>query len=327
MVKLGIMSFAHMHAYSYAACINQLPNAELSAVWGYNERRAKAAGRRFGAKWYKDVNDFLAADLDGVLICAENTRHHALVELAASAGKWVLCEKPLAPDPAEARRIVKICERERVGLGTAFPCRHVPSIMAARDQIQAGDLGDIYMVTATNHGQFPGDWFAEPEWSGGGAVMDHTVHVADVLRWILEREFTSVYCEGGNQFHQGDIEVDDLGSLHLEMEGGIQVQHVASWSRCATFPTWGDVTLEFVGSKGVLNVDAFNQKITVYSDARGHVEWANYGDNADLGLVQEFVDSILEERDPVANGIDGVRASEVTAAAEKSMRSHRVVKV
>jgi predicted dehydrogenase len=327
MVKLGIMSFAHMHAYSYAACINAMPEVKLAAVWGYNLKRASAAAKQFNTRFVKDVNDFLALELDGVIICAENTRHHALVELAASAGKWILCEKPLSPDPAEAKRIVKICERERVGLGTAFPCRFTPSLIAARDQIRAGDFGDIYAVTCTNHGQFPGGWFAEPEWSGGGAVMDHTVHVADLLRWMLDREFTSVYCEGDNLLHRGLIAVDDLGSVHMEMEGGVQVQHLASWSRCESFPTWGDVTMEFIGSKGVLNVDAFNQKLTVYSDAAGKAEWAPYGDNPDYGLVQEFVQSIIELRDPSPNGIDGLRASEVAAAAEKSMRAHRAVKV
>ena len=199
--------------------------------------------------------------------------------------------------------------------------------MAARDQLQNGDFGDIYAVTCTNHGKFPGGWFANAELSGGGAVMDHTVHVADALRWMLGREFTSVYCEADNVLHEFEMGVDDLGSLHMEMEGGIHVQHVASWSRCKTFPTWGDVTMEFIGSKGVLRVDAFNQKVTVYDDDAGTTEWAAYGDNPDVGLVQDFIDAIHERRAPAASGIDGLRATEVTAAAEKSMRTHRVVKV
>jgi predicted dehydrogenase len=85
--------------------------------------------------------------------------------------------------------------------------------------------------------------------------------------------------------------------------------------------------MEFIGSKGVLRVDAFNQKVTVYDDDAGTTEWAAYGDNPDVGLVQDFIDAIHERRAPAASGIDGLRATEVTAAAEKSMRTHRVVKV
>jgi predicted dehydrogenase len=321
------MSFAHMHAYSYAACLNALPNAEITAVFGSGSTRTAAAAKQFGTRFEKDVNAFLDLDLDGVIICAENVRHRALVELAASAGKWILCEKPLAPVVSEAKLMVDTCRKAGVGLGTAFPCRFAPPLMSAREQLQNGDFGDIYAVTCTNHGKFPGGWFANAELSGGGAVMDHTVHVADALRWMLGREFTSVYCEADNVLHEFEMGVDDLGSLHMEMEGGIHVQHVASWSRCKTFPTWGDVTMEFIGSKGVLRVDAFNQKVTVYDDDAGTTEWAAYGDNPDVGLVQDFIDAIHERRAPAASGIDGLRATEVTAAAEKSMRTHRVVKV
>jgi UDP-N-acetylglucosamine 3-dehydrogenase len=327
MAKIGIMSFAHMHAYSYAECINALPDAELTAVWGYTAGRTGTAAKQFGTRFIKDVNAFLDSDIEGVIICSENVRHRELVELAAAAGKWILCEKPLAPAVADAKAMVDLCERAKVGLGTAFPCRFAPALMAAREQLQNGDYGDIYAVTCTNHGKFPGGWFADPEWSGGGAVMDHTVHVADALRWMLGREFTNVYCEADNLLHEFDINVDDLGSLHMEMEGGIQVQHIASWSRSKTFPTWGDVTMEFIGSKGVLRVDAFNQKVTVYNDQARAVAWASYGDNPDLGLVRDFVDAIHEKRTPAASGLDGLRATEVTEAATKSMHAHRVVKV
>ncbi len=327
MVKIGIMSFAHMHAYSYAACLKQLPNTTLGAVWGENPRRAKAAAKQFDTQYIRDINDFLEADIDGVIICSENVKHRAMVDVAASAGKWVLCEKPLAPKPAEARRMIRICNRAKVGLGTAFPCRYSPALIEARKQIQGGEFGDILAASCTNHGQFPGGWFADESLAGGGATMDHTVHVVDLLRWMLGREFTSVYCELGNQLHPEEISTDDLGSLHLEMEGGIQVSHLASWSRPKSFPTWGDVTIEFIGTQGVLNVDAFNQKVDVYSDAAMKTEWAYWGSNIDLGLVADFAKSIEEEREPSITGEDGLRAVEVTAAAYKSARTGKRVEI
>lgn len=327
MVKLGIMSFAHMHAYSYAACINALPNVELSAVWSHNTSRAKKAAKQFNTEFVKDVNDFIDHDLDGVIICSENVRHKALVDIAASAGKWILCEKPLSPTVGECEEMIAMCDRAGVGLGTAFPCRHVTSIIDARTRIQAGEIGDVLAVTCTNHGQFPGGWFADDSWAGGGATMDHTVHIADVLRWILGREFVNVYCELGNQLHPGAIDTDDLGSLHLEMQGGIRVSHIASWSRPENFPTWGDVTMEFIGTGGVMNVNAFNQKLDVYSVAQKKTEWAFWGDDADYGLVQDFADAIVNQRPPLATGVDGLRATEVTVAAYQSAQRKHVVAV
>lgn len=320
MAKIGILSFAHMHAYSYAACLNELPETELMGVWDDNPTRGRKAAGQFGTRFFSKLEKLLASDMDGVIICSENNHHRVLVEQAAAAGKWILCEKPLAPKVADCHAMIRACEKAGVGLGTAFPCRFVPALMEARKQIQAGEFGEIRAASCTNHGQFPGGWFADPKLAGGGATMDHTVHVADVLRWILGKEFTRVYCELGNQLHKGEIKTDDLGSLHLDMEGGVQVSHLASWSRAKSFPTWGDVTIEFIGSKGVLYVDAFNQKLDVYADSAKKAEWAFWGSNPDLGLVRDFAASIHEQRDPCATGHDGLAATQVTIAAYASAK-------
>ena len=192
---------------------------------------------------------------------------------------------------------------------------------------QAGEFGEILAVNCTNHGQNPGGWFVDEAVSGGGATMDHTVHVVDLLRWMLGREFTKVYCECGNQLHQGELQTDDLGSLQLTMDGGVQVSHIASWSRPKSYPVWGDVTMEFIGTAGVLYVDAFRQKVDVYDDRAMRVQWAGWGDNSDLGLVQDFVASIEERRSPAITGEDGLRAVEVTVAAYRSVHTGRQVKV
>jgi len=327
MTRIAILSFAHMHAYSYAACVNELPDTTLSAVWDADAKRGKAAAKQFSTTYQPNLQKLLASNIEGVIICAENIQHRELVEQAAAAGKWILCEKPLATTIADARAMVKACAKAKVGLGTAFPCRFVPSLMAARDQIVAGELGEILAASCTNHGQAPGGWFADPKQSGGGAVMDHTVHVADVLRWMLGREFTKVYCEGGNLLHKKTLKTDDLGSLHLEMEGGIQISHIASWSRPKSFPTWGDVTMEIIGTKGVMNLDAFNQKLNVYDDATMRTEWAFWGDSPDLGLVRDFVDAVRERRAPSVTGEDGLRAVEVTVAAYRSMKQKKMVAI
>jgi len=327
MAKIAILSFAHMHAFSYAACLNEHPGATLSGIWDDDAKRGKAAAKQFSTKFVPDLAKLLGGDTEGVIICAENIHHRKLVEAAAAAGKWILCEKPLATTVADAKAMIAACKKAKVGLGTAFPCRYVPALLEARKQIQAGDFGEILAASCTNHGQMPPGWFVDPKLAGGGATMDHTVHVADVLRWILGKEFTQVYCESGNQLHKKQIKTDDLGSLHLEMQGGVQVSHIASWSRPKSFPTWGDVTIEFIGTGGVLNIDGFNQKLNVYDDKAMRTEWAYWGDNPDLGLVADFVDAVDQRRAPSITGEDGLRAVEVTVAAYKSVQSGKRVAV
>lgn len=327
MANIGIMSFAHMHAHGYARALNEIPQAQFTAVWDDNTARGRAAAREYQTKFIGDLDAFLDSGLDAVIITSENVKHRAMVERAAEAGLWILCEKPLATSAEDAKAMVRACNKAGVGLGTAFPCRYAPALIEARKQIRSGAFGAILAASCTNHGQSPGGWFADDALSGGGATMDHTVHVADLLRWMLDKEFTQVYCELGNQLHQGQINTDDLGSLHLEMEGGVQVSHLASWSRPKSFPAWGDVTIEFIGENGVLNVDAFNQKLTLYDDAAMRAEWAYWGGNADLGLVRDFIAAVTERREPTVTGVDGLRATEVTAAAYKSARSKKAVKI
>ena len=322
MAKIGVMSFAHMHAFSYAACLNELTEASLAAVWDDNPKRGRDAAKQFGTTFIGDLDKFLRLDIEGVIITSENVKHRGMVERAAKAGKWILCEKPLAPGIEDAKAMVACCKKAKVGLGTAFPCRYSPPLIAVKNALASGEYGEIYAAACTNNGQFPGGWFAREALSGGGATMDHTVHVKRLPR----KKFTKVYCENGNLLRHG-IDTDDLGSLHMEMEGGLQISHIASWNRAKSFPTWGDVTLEIVAEKGVIRVDAFNQKISVYNDDALRAEWAYWGGNPDLGLVKDFVNAVDERREPSVTGVDGLRAVEVTVAAYKSAKSQRMVRV
>lgn len=317
MTKLGIVSFAHMHAHNYAACIRVSEDAELCGVWDADARRGRSAARTYHTKYYSDLESLYASGLDGVIICSENVRHREQVLHAAEAGLWVLCEKPLATTIDDAKEMVEVCDRAGVGLGVAFPCRFSAPIAEAKRAIESGEIGDVISATCTNNGKYPGGWFADPALSGGGAVMDHTVHVADALRWMLGQEFLSVYCTAANRFHP-EIEVDDVGSLQLEMDGGAIVSHVASWNRPEGFPTWGDVTMELVGTLGSIRVNVFNQKAVRYPNANGAGEWIGWGANANAALTADFVDSIREGRSPFATAEDGLRAVEVTVAAQRS---------
>ena len=327
MVKLGILSFAHLHAYSYAHCVNLIPEAELSAIWDDDKERGKDASQKYQTNFVEDLDEFLSLPLDGVIITSENVNHKPMAIKSAEAGKWILCEKPLATTIEDAMCMINTCKKVGVGLGVAFPCRFLTPILKAKEYIRSGKLGTILSISCTNNGSYPGGWFGDVKLSGGGAVMDHTVHVADLLRWMLDKEFDSVYCELGNQMHKGILETDDMGCLQLEMEGGIQVSHIASWNRPKSFPTWGDVTMEFIGTKGVLYLDAFNQKLNIYSDFAMKTEWGFWGDNPDLGLIQDFVKSIQEKRDPMSKGIDGLRSVEVTVFAYESYKAGKKVKI
>lgn len=325
-LKIGMLSFAHVHAPAYARLLNAMPDVEFAGIADGDRSRGEAAARAYGCDFYADHDALLRAPgLAGVIVCAPNVQHRELVVAAAGAGRHVLCEKPLATTREDGEAMVAACAAADVQLMTAFPMRFSPPVLALRDMVRDGAIGDIVAARTTNHGVLPPGWFTDPLLAGGGAVMDHTVHVADLLRWILDREFTSVYAEIDTLLHPG-LPVDDAAILLLEMEGGLFASLDPSWSRPASFPTWGDVTLDLIGTRGVLSLDAFAQKLHLYGAPSGP-RWESYAGSGDAGMLQAFVDAVRHGRPVPVTGVDGLRATEVALAAYASARHGEVVQL
>jgi UDP-N-acetylglucosamine 3-dehydrogenase len=326
-LKIGILSFAHGHAQSYASEIVARPGATLAGVWDADAERGRAMAERYATTFYPTEAELLALGLDGVVVASENIHHRRLTELAADSGvKAVVSEKPLATTLEDASAMIDYCAARGVKLATAFPCRHSPAFQRLRAQVEAGALGDILAVRGTNRGTMPGGWFIDPPLSGGGAVIDHTVHVADLLWLLLGKEATEVHAEIGNSFyHEG---YDDTGFLTIGYEGGVFATLDTSWSRPKTFPTWGDVTLQVVGTGGVMDLDMFGQQLEHYEDATGRVTWPGWGSSLDGALVDGFLKLCAGEDAPdIATGEDGLRALAIALAAYRAAEAKQVVTV
>lgn len=315
-MKIGIISFAHPHAYSYASCLRQIEDVHIVAIADDAQERGRTAAERYGAKYYHDFRDMLREDIDAVIVCNENVKHKEAVIAAAQAGKHILCEKPIATTIDDAWEMIQVCKENRVKLQIAFPVRFNPPIQRVKQMIDSGTLGRIVAIRGTNRGQNPGGWFIDRNLSGGGAVLDHTVHVIDLMRWFMNSEVKEVFAEVDTRF--SDVDIDDCGLLLLEFENGVIASHDPSWSRCKTFPTWGDVTLEIVGTEGVINVDAFSQHLLVYNDEEHRVRQEFWGNDMNMGLIQDFISCIRENREPSITGEDGLRAMQVALAAYES---------
>lgn len=314
-MKLGIISVAHMHAYSYAQAIRQMEGVELAGVADEDEVRGKAAADKWGVPFFHNYRDLLATDIDAVIVTSENAKHHEHTAAAAQAKKHVLCEKPLATTVEAAQEMIDCCREQGVILQTAFPVRFHPAVVRAKQLVDQGKLGRIMAIRGTNRGKNPGGWFVDPALSGGGAVIDHTVHVVDLMRWFMGAEVREVYAEVDSLLTES--KVDDCGILTMEFENGVFATLDCSWSRNKTFPSWGDVTLEIIGTEGTLSLDVFAQKLDVYNNDKGlfHTNW---GDDMDSELVGDFVASVRERKAPSVTGEDGMRAVEVARAAYQS---------
>jgi UDP-N-acetylglucosamine 3-dehydrogenase len=322
-MKVGIISFAHPHAYGYADSLRKIDGVQIVGIADDDQKRGENAAAKYNTKFFKGHEELLQQDLDAVIITSENSKHREHVVAAAKAGKHILCEKPLATKVEDAKEMIEVCKQNKVILQTAFPVRFNSAVVRAKKIIENGELGQIFAIKGTNRGTNPGGWFIDQAKSGGGAVIDHTVHVVDLMRWFLGAEVKEVYAEIDNTISSGSI--DDCGILNIEFENDVFSTLDCSWSRNETYPTWGDVTLEIIGSEGNLKVDAFAQKLDVY--APDGVNWNYWGDNMDLELVNDFLTSVSNGKEPSISGFDGLKALEVALAAYESSEKRQSIKL
>ncbi len=330
MIRLGLMSFAHVHAEAYVENIRRILDARLVGAADDDRARGEHSATKLGVQAFPTYEDLLAQHLDGVIVCSENTRHRALVEMAAGAGVSVFCEKPLATTLPDARAMIEACARAGVTLMVAFPMRFSAPVLQARQAVDEGRVGKIACCIGINQGQNPRRdraWFVNKQLAGGGAIMDHTVHLVDLLRWYLRTEVAEVYAQTTELLPGGNGEVETGGLILLTLANGLFASIDCSWSRPASYPTWGGLALELIGERGVLRVDAFRQNLVIYPERSPAIQWQAWGSDANQAMMAEFVSAIREHRDPAVTGSDGYRALEVIAAAYESARTGQLVRL
>lgn len=322
-IKVGVISFEHMHALSYTNALKSIPDVELVGIADSDNFRGTEMATRFNTRYFEDYRELLKTDINGVIVCTCNKLHAPITIDAAKAKKHIMVEKPFSVSYEEAEAMLNACRENEVKVMTAFPLRFNQAIIDAKKAVDCGEIGKILCITGINHGKIPSGWFLDKNLAGGGAVMDHTVHVADLMRMFTGSEVKTVYAESGALIHNKGI--DDCGLLNVEFENGVFGTIDTSWAHHKHYTIWPEVYMEIVGTEGVLVVDAFKQTERVYTE--NGVNDDVWGSDGDLGLVREFVEVLRTGKEPQVTGVDGARAMEIALTAYKSSASHKVEKV
>jgi 1,5-anhydro-D-fructose reductase (1,5-anhydro-D-mannitol-forming) len=296
-----------------------------SSVMSSSRDRAAAFARENGIPNSTNSMDELLENSDAVYISTTNELHDVQAVRCASAGKHVLCEKPLALTLDKARAMVAACSKAGVVLGTNHHLRNAGTHRAMRDAVAAGRIGRPLFVRVFHAVFLPAHlqgWRLNRPDAGAGAVMDITVHDADTLRYVLGQDPVEVVALTQRAgMSQGSIEDGAMGTIRFQ--SGLLAQFHDSFTTA-----YAKTGFEVHGTEGsLIGVDCMTQKPigdVLLRTAGGEVQLPIDRTSLYERSVGQFVAAVAGEGNPAATGEDGLWSLATALAVLESAKSSRV---
>jgi predicted dehydrogenase len=198
-IKVGLigaqfMGRAHSNAYLKVASAFDLPVCPVRrAVCDINPAALDALAARYDWQTQESSWEKLVArdDIDLVDICTANNLHLPIAMAAAKAGKHVLCEKPIARNSDEARRMLDAARTAGIQHMVGFNYRRLPAVALAKRLIEQGKIGQVFHFNAVYYQDwlvdpnFPYVWRHDAKVAGSGAHGDMNAHLVDLARFLV----------------------------------------------------------------------------------------------------------------------------------------------
>ena len=335
------------HLPAYRAQAGSALPLEIVAVAEPNPARRAVAGQLVpDAVLYEDADGLLAREgdrLDYVDIAAPPYDHARLAHLALERGLHVLCEKPMATTPSDARAVL---EHAIAARRVFFPChnyKHAPVVKAVRQVLESGLIGKVSVVTlhtfrnthAKGVSEWRPDWRRERKYSGGGIAMDHGAHTFYLAFDWLGGYPTAITAKMTSPAPGTGFDTEDNFSCTMTFPEGHASAHLA-WTAGVR-----KVIYTIQGSHGAIRVEDDDVEVAVMTlrhasrrDANGGgtrkatwelkkeqiaSEWMNAGHSVWFRSLFEQFKTAIDAKDYVGHEArDGLRCIEVIATAYES---------
>ena len=317
---LGVGEMGRRHAENLRRLV---PNARLAAIADVNYQRAlKATEELEVERAFPSMEAMLEQkDIRAVLIATPDKFHPAAVIAAACAGKDILCEKPLALNVPDAEEALRAVEKAGVRLQVGFMRRYDPAHIAAMKQIERGEIGEPVIFKSIGRDKDAPPIEAYKSQLNGMLLFTNSIHDFDSARWLMMDEVEEVHTFTTSFIRPEVEQYNDViaSTVNLRYQKGA-LGNVESYAQAV----YGyDVRTEIVGSKGSILIGSLRQHSATFLKQ----ESGNFvvGDHfltrfcdAYLAEIRDFVDMVLSDREPLVNGVDGLRAVEIAVAAQRS---------
>ena len=316
LIGCGVIAPSHLKALS------TIEDVRVRALCDIMPERAKRFAGSFGADVLTDYREVAARDdIDVIHICTPHHTHADIALSALHAGKYVLCEKPMAITFSDAQKIIG-CADGRIGF--VYQNRYNGPVVRVKRMIDSGELGPIRTLRASVCWQRDADYYAADAWrgawttEGGGSLINQAIHTVDLLNY-LAGPVISVKGSYTTDLLRGVVEVDEnthavlrfqsgiVGLLHTSNSYGVsEPPEIRIVFERGALRIAGDMLL-ISGEDGVekllyreKEMDAGSEKKKVTESesesesASGYAGKAVYG-NGHMGLIRDFYRCVREK--------------------------------
>lgn len=331
-IQIGLLGGGRIGKLHGTNLQNEVPGVHVAALADpyLNEAMEEwAAGVRipFCTKDPEDI--FCNPDIDAVFICSSTNTHADFIVRAAEAGKDIFCEKPIATEIGEIHRALDAVERAGVKLQVGFVRRFDRSHKAVADAVNSGKLGKPYLVKICSRD--PSGPSMDYVKVSGGIFMDMTIHDFDMARYLSGNEVTEVNACGAvltdpRYADYGDV---DTAVTTLRFANGA----IGVIDNCRQAPYGYDQRVEVLCEKGSaedanhLENEMRVSTVDGVTGAKPTYFFLERYNDAFITEEKAFAAALRGEREIPVSGRDGLEAVRIAAAAGKSLKEHRPVKM
>ena len=252
------------------------------------------------------------------------TPHHTHREDAISAArhsKHILMEKPIARTVAESADMIEAARSAGVKLMVAENYRFLPTVDKCKEIIGQGAIGDLRLIQIQAEGfRAPTDWRTNADLTGGGVFIDSGIHFVDIL-YNLGGFPRQVFAARPPQVHRESEGEDGLVVTVVFPDGALGL---INFSRATT----GEETqwLKITGAKGQIAFAPYDRQLTIETPPVRRTVALALARRGVRGMVREFRQAILDDREPAMSGEEGLRDLEIVLAAYRSAETGEAVK-
>ncbi len=339
----------------HAQALKNISRCDFVAAHSRSLEKGQAFTAKYGGRAYTEAGEMVRAErLDFVVICSPHPNHRDAAVEAMQAGAHVLIEKPLASSLQDCDAMIATAARHNKKLGVVSQRRFLPPSMRMRKAIDDGKIGVPMLGMAQLLGwrneayyrsdPWRGSWAAE----GGGVLVNQAPHQIDLMQWFMGSEMESLYGVWSNINHPY-IEVEDTAVAILKFKNGAVANFVLSnaqkpglygkvhvhGSSGASVGVQTDGGAMFIAGVSNMLEPQKNDIWTVPGEEQLLPKWEQ--EDADFFNAidpieyyirlqnEDFIDAIINDREPMVNGVEGRKTVEIFTAIYRSMKEHAEV--